>query len=413
MVLVEGLAVVVSHEQRAVQNLQNRLVVDVSVGVVDEHTGLSITGRVDVEVVAAAGDAAAHELAIVLEVHGVERDIALGRAQIADTVDHILALFRGRHQLRGGLVAHRHIVEIEAEMRALLAQETHERIVGDSVDVLAGIADGGAKDNAVLLKQIHGVHHSGIVAFAAAGVVGLRGALNGQHKGDIAQTPHLFTEGLVDEGRVGVDGKLHIVVLFRQLEHVLLAHQRLAAGQHIQVHAQLLSLRNDLVHVLKAEVVLVAVLACPAAHAVHIAGRGGVEQDQPGDIALVLDAVLADGLGSAEEGFVAQIQRGGTRHMGVGLIQHAVDKFRPLAVGVGQHLFGVLVGLIAEAAAVELLCSIYQLAHCFFTVLLGVGKRHVHYFTKCSTLHLVGQVLKRCIHNFSSRNDSFGNSYFA
>lgn len=54
MVLVEGLAVVVSHEQRAVQNLQNRLVMDVSVGVVDEHTGLSITGRVDVEVVAAA-----------------------------------------------------------------------------------------------------------------------------------------------------------------------------------------------------------------------------------------------------------------------------------------------------------------------------------------------------------------------
>ena len=207
-------------------------------------------------------------------------------------------------------------------------------------------------------------------------------------------------EGLVDEGGVGVDGKLHIVVLFRQLEHVLLAHQRLAAGQHIQVNAQFLALRDDLVHILKAEVVLVAVLTCPAANAVHIAGRGGVEQDQPGDIALVLDAVLADGLGAAEEGFVAQIQRSGARHMGVGLVQHTVDEFRPLAVGVGQHLFGVLVGLIAEAAAVELLCSIYQLAHCFFTVLLGAGKRHVHYFTKCSTLHLVGQILKRCIHSF-------------
>lgn len=54
MVLVEGLTVVVSHEQRAVQNFQNRLVVDIGVGVVDEHAGLSITGRVDVEVVAAA-----------------------------------------------------------------------------------------------------------------------------------------------------------------------------------------------------------------------------------------------------------------------------------------------------------------------------------------------------------------------
>ena len=244
------------------------------------------------------------------------------------------------------------------------------------------------------------MHHSGIVAFAAAGIVGLRGALDGQHKGDIAQTPHLFTEGLVDEGGVGVDGKLHIVVLFRQLEHILLAHQRLAAGQHIQVHAQFLALRDDLVHILKAEVVLVAVLACPAAHAVHIAGRGGVEQNQPGDVALVLDAVLANGLGAAEEGFVAQIQRGGARHMGVGLVQHAVNEFRPLAVGVGQHLFGVLVGLIAEAAAVELLCNIYQLVHRLFTVLLGAGKRHIHYFTKRSTLHLVSQVIKRCIHSF-------------
>ena len=189
-------------------------------------------------------------------------------------------------------------------------------------------------------------------------------------------------------------------MLFRQLEHVLLAHQRLAAGQHIQVNAQFLALRDDLVHILKAEVVLVAVLTCPAANAVHIAGRGRVKQNQPRDVALVLDAVLADGLGAAEEGFVAQIQCGGTRHMGVGLVQHAVDEFRPLAVGVGQHLFGVLVGLIAEAAAVELLCNIYQLAHCFFMVLLGAGKRHVHYFTKCSTLHLVGQILKRCIHSF-------------
>lgn len=54
MVLVEGLAVVVSHEQRAVQDLQNALVMDVGVGVVDEHAGLCVTGRVDVEVVAAA-----------------------------------------------------------------------------------------------------------------------------------------------------------------------------------------------------------------------------------------------------------------------------------------------------------------------------------------------------------------------
>ena len=103
MVLVEGLAVVVSHEQRAVQNFQNRLVVDVGVGVVDEHAGLGVTGRVDVEVVATAGDAAAHELAVVLEVHGIEGDVALRGAQIADPFDHVLALLRGGQRCRTGM----------------------------------------------------------------------------------------------------------------------------------------------------------------------------------------------------------------------------------------------------------------------------------------------------------------------
>ena len=189
-------------------------------------------------------------------------------------------------------------------------------------------------------------------------------------------------------------------MLFCQLEHVLLAHQRLAAGQHIQVNAQLFALRNDLIHILKAEVILVAVLAGPAAHAVHIAGRGGVEQNQPRDVALVLDAVFANHFSAAEEGFVAQIQRGGTCHMGVGLIQHTIDELRPLAVGVGQDLFCILVGLIAVGVAVELLCNIHQLTHRFFTVVLGAGKHHVHHFTKSRTLHLVGQIIKRCIHSF-------------
>jgi hypothetical protein len=89
MVLVEGLAVVISHEQRTVQNFQNALVVDIGIGVVDEHARLCVTGRVDVEVVASAGNAAAHKLAIVLEIHRVERDIALFRAQIADAVIYL------------------------------------------------------------------------------------------------------------------------------------------------------------------------------------------------------------------------------------------------------------------------------------------------------------------------------------
>ena len=295
-------------------------------------------------------------------------------------------------------------MEVEAKVGTLVAQEPHKLVVGNSLNVLAGVADRGAKEDAVFLQQIHGMHHSGVVALTPACIVGLRGALDGQHKGDVAQTLHFLAEGLVDEGGVGVDGKLHVVVLFSQLQHVLLPHQRLAAGEHIQVHAQLLALGDDLVHVLKAQVVLVAVLAGPAAHAVHIAGGGRVKQDQPRDVALVFDTVFPDGLGAPEESLIAQVQGSSTGHMGVGLVQHTVDQLGPLAVRVAQGLFGALVSLIAEGAAVKLLCQIHDLTHGLFRILICMRKHHVHHLANGGALHLMGQILKRSVHkSFSSK----------
>ena len=246
-------------------------------------------------------------------------------------------------------------MEVEAEVCALIAEETHKLIAGNGFDVVAGVADGGAEQDAVLLEQIHRAHNGSVVALTTAGIVGLRGALNGQHEGDVAQADDLFAERLIDQGGVGIDGKLHIVVLLGQLEDISLAHQRLTAGEHVQINAQLLALGDDLIHIVKAQVVLVAVLTGPAAHAVHIAGRGGVKQDQPGNVALIFDTILADGLGTAEEGLIAQVQGRGAGHVGVQLVQHTVDELRPLAVGVSQGLLGVCVGLLAEGIAVELL----------------------------------------------------------
>ena len=242
-------------------------------------------------------------------------------------------------------------MEVEAEVCALIAEETHKLIAGNGFDVVAGVADGGTEQDAVLLEQIHGAHNGSIVALTTAGIVGLRGTLDGQHEGDVAQTDHFLAERFIDQGGIGVDGKLHIVVLLGQLEDISLAHQRLTAGEHVQINAQLLALGDDLIHIVKAQVVLVAVLTGPAAHAVHIAGK----QDQPGNVALIFDTILADGLGAAEEGLIAQVQGRGAGHVGVQLVQHTVDELRPLAVGVGQGLLGVCVGLLAEGIAVELL----------------------------------------------------------
>ena len=350
------------------------------------------------KIVASACDASAHKLAIVLEVHRIKRNIALFRAEIPDALDHVLALSRRGHQLWRSLVAYRHIVEVESEVRALVTEHPHKVVAGDGFEIVSGIADGSAKKDPVGLEQVHRIHDSGIVAVAPPGIIGRGSSLDREHEGDIAQFYDLFTERLIDEGRVRVNRKLHVVVLFCQTENIRLPHQRLAAGEHIEIDPQLLALGDDFVHILKAEVVFVAVLARPASHAVHIASRSGVEQDQPRDIAVVLCAILADGLCPPEERLIAKVERRGACHVGRGLVEHTVDELRPLAVRIGQYCAGVLIRLLAERVAIELLCDVHHLGKHLLTVFSDMSQCHIHHRSDSGTLYLMAQRLQRDTH---------------
>lgn len=147
---------------------------------------------------------------------------------------------------------------------------------------------------------------------AAALIVGLRRALDGQLEGQVAQTDDFFTEILVNQRGVGVQREFYIVVLLCQLKNILFADERFAASHHIQVYAQFLALRDNFIHILEGQVVLVTICAGPAAGAVHVACRGRVKQNQPRNVAVILLAVFANLLGAAEECLKAQIQ---SRHL--------------------------------------------------------------------------------------------------
>ena len=83
-----------------------------------------------------------------------------------------------------------------------------------------------------------------------------------------------------------------------------LPQQRFAAGEEAGVGAQLFGLRQHPVHLLVGQALLMAVLCGPAAGAVHVAGGGGIHQDELGYIDVIFLGGLLRCLVDPEAAFV-------------------------------------------------------------------------------------------------------------
>ena len=70
MIFIEGLVVVIRHEQRLLQAVQKAHIIYVRAGIMDEHAGLHVARRVDVTVILTARYTAGNKLAVILEVDG-------------------------------------------------------------------------------------------------------------------------------------------------------------------------------------------------------------------------------------------------------------------------------------------------------------------------------------------------------
>ena len=140
-VLIEGLPVMVGLEQRRAHGLQQSLLPDVGIRIVDENAWIHIAVCVDVHIAAAPGDAAAHELRIVLEVHSEQR---LAGAVITDSAINLLPLLRRRQELGTGVITDGHVVEIPDEIGTLLDEHVVIFFRSNGIPVDAGIAGGNA-----------------------------------------------------------------------------------------------------------------------------------------------------------------------------------------------------------------------------------------------------------------------------
>ena len=199
-VVVERLLAVVLHEQGRAQRIEQRDLADVGVGVMGENARVHIALRVDVQVAAPAGNTAAHELAVVLE---VEREQGLGLAHLTDETVQVLTLLGVGHQARGRVHANRHVREYPGEQRALVDKVVEVLLGSDGIPVLGSVAAGNAERQPVGLQQLHGMLHLGVDPFTTTAVGGFLEAFGAKGGHEVLHADHFLAERLVDERAVG------------------------------------------------------------------------------------------------------------------------------------------------------------------------------------------------------------------
>ncbi len=369
---------------------------DICIRVVDKHARFRITGRVNVEVVPPACNTAANILPIILEIHREELYWTVHRANIANAFYHVLALLSRRQQVRYSVIPYRHIVEVEAKTCAIVGDHVHKFVVCNSFNVITGIADRCAKKDAILFEQGHCIHYRLIMSIAAPCIICFRRALNREQKNYVAKPNNILAQRIVNKRRICINRKFYIVVLLCQANDISFTHQRLATGEHIQVNAKFLAFSDNLIHILKGEVIPVAVCASPAACTMHIACGCRVKQDEPRNVAAVHLPIFTDHFCAANKSLITKIERCHPYNMGICFIQNPVDIAHPFVIRVADEASCHIILFICKAVAPKLLCKINRLQKCFFTILFNVRKYKINDLTHCSALNCMRHISNNC-----------------
>ena len=78
------------------------------------------------------------------------------------------------------------------------------------------------------------------------------------------------------------------LMCFTEFDDISLTHQRLTACEEEGMDSQILCLTNHIIELFITKVHLMAVFCCPASGAMKITCGSRVDQDRPGNIAIIL-----------------------------------------------------------------------------------------------------------------------------
>ena len=225
------------------------------------------------------------------------------------------------------------------------------------------------------MQQLHGGLHAGEGALAAAEIGARLKAFNGDGGDEVAHAQHLVGKGLVDERAVGEGEEHTVVVALAERDDVLFAHQRLTAGVDEHADAEFLGLHDDGIQRVKVHVELVAVLGCPAAGAMEVAGAGGVHQDGPGHVAVVLLHGGSAARRPEEVRIDDKVFKQLLAHVVVHVVPEAADQTVPVVAGVGDRPADRVALGGKGVGSVHLVCQFHQLGEVGIGVFVQVSVR--------------------------------------
>ncbi len=156
-------------------------------------------------------------------------------------------------------------------------------------------------------------------------------------------------------------------MLLADLDNILFAHQRLAAGVDVEEDTDLLALLDDAVDLIEGEVQLVAVFRGPAAGAVEVAGGGRIKKNGPRSVAVILVADIILPFPSDEGSVEDEVHE---KALEDAFVKISGDMEDIIVIGVLRVIDGGtdVVALILEAVSGEPVNPVHKLRQVLFRV---------------------------------------------
>ena len=138
-VVAEGMTGTDFPKEGRVERLQEGFFLDIVRGEVAKDAWFDIAAGGDVQVLPPSGDTAVGQVSVVPE---VDKEHRLGGAEVFKPLPHIIALFRGGHQLRIRHLSDRYIVKVPHQDAPLLNEEINELIARQDLGIFPGLGGG-------------------------------------------------------------------------------------------------------------------------------------------------------------------------------------------------------------------------------------------------------------------------------